>query len=67
MYIPCTFVCMDCTVLAVNAHRKDIKGILVTLFEKVVPATDNVSRAVLTRILCNPAEDFATVTPLLDI
>jgi hypothetical protein len=35
------------------------------LFEQAVPATDNVSRAVLTSILCNPAEDFAT--PILDI
>lgn len=34
------------------------------LFEQAVPASDTVSREVLTRILCTPHEDFTT--PLLD-
>ena len=49
---------------AVNAHRKDIRNVLISLFEAAVPKTDHVSRAVLTRILCNPGEDFEK--PLLD-
>jgi hypothetical protein len=36
-----------------------------TLFELPVPKTEQVGRAVLSRILCNPDEDFAT--PILDI
>jgi hypothetical protein len=51
-------------VRAVNAHRKDIRKVLITLFEQAVPASDTVSREVLTRILCNPDEDFTA--PLLD-
>ena len=50
--------------LAVNAHRKDVRKVLITLFEQAVPASDTVSREVLTRILCNPHEDFKA--PLLD-
>jgi hypothetical protein len=52
-------------VRAVNAHRKDIRKVLITLFEQAVPASDTVSREVLTRILCNPDEDFTA--PLLDV
>jgi hypothetical protein len=36
-----------------------------TLFESPVPKTEHVGRTVLSRILCNPDEDFAT--PILDI
>jgi hypothetical protein len=52
-------------VRAVNAHRKDIRKVLIILFEQAVPASDTVSREVLTRILCNPDEDFTA--PLLDV
>ena len=56
---------MCLAVRAVNAHRKDIRKVLITLFEQAVPASDTVSREVLTRILCNPHEDFTA--PLLDV
>jgi hypothetical protein len=52
-------------VRAVNAHRKDVRKVLITLFEQAVPASDTVSREVLTCILCNSDEDFTT--PLLDL
>ena len=51
--------------LAVNAHRKDVRKVLIALFEQAVPASDTVSREVLTRILCTPHEDFAH--PILDV
>ena len=51
--------------LAVNAHRKDVRKVLIALFEQAVPASDTVSREVLTRILGNPDEDFAD--PILDV
>ena len=50
---------------AINAHRRDIRNVLITLFEVPVPKTDHVSRTVLGRILCNPAEDYND--PLLDV
>ncbi len=50
---------------AVNAHRKDVRKVLIAPFEQAVPASDTVSREVLTRILCNPHEDFTA--PLLDV
>jgi hypothetical protein len=52
-------------VRAVNAHRKDVRDVLRALFEQAVPASDPVSRDVLTRILGNPHEDFAH--PILDV
>ena len=52
-------------VRAVNTHRKDVRKDLIALFEQAVPASDTVSREVLTRILCNPHEDFTA--PLLDV
>ena len=48
-----------------NAHRKDIRKVLIDLFETAVPKSDHAGRAVLSRILCNPDEDFTT--PLLDV
>ena len=51
--------------LAVNAPRKDVRKVLIALFEQAVPASDAVSREVLTRILGNPHEDFAD--PILDV
>jgi hypothetical protein len=61
--VQCPDSCL--AVRAVNAHRKDIRKVLIALFEQAVPASDTVSREVLTRILCNPQEDFTA--PLLDV
>jgi hypothetical protein len=61
--VQCPDSCL--AVLAVNAHRKDVRKVLIAPFEQAVPASDTVSREVLTSILCNPHEDFTA--PLLDV
>ena len=50
---------------ALGKHRLDLQEVLIVMFKKPVPDTDNVSREVLTRILGTKQIDWTQ--PILDI
>ena len=49
---------------AINAQRTDVRNTLIDLFQKPVPASGDVERKVLTRVLCKM--DIAFDRPILD-
>ena len=50
---------------AVGKHRADIRDVMIQMFERPVPESDTVSRAVLSRVLGR--DDLIWANPLLDI
>jgi hypothetical protein len=51
-------VCQKKKAFRAHCDHEDLKEVVITLFMQLIPASDTAGRAVLLRVLGNPAPDF---------